>query len=53
MGEEVLRRLDTITYDDEQISAHYTWGINETDMGHIFDLDADLSARQITITHCL
>ena len=52
MGEEVLRRLDTITYDDEQITAHYTWGIDETDMGHVFDLNADLSALQITITHC-
>jgi len=52
MGEEVLRRLDTITYDDEQITAHYTWGIDENDMGHVFDLNADLSALQITITHC-
>jgi hypothetical protein len=52
MGEEVLRRLDTITYDDEQITAHYTWGIDENDMGHVFDLNADLSTLQITITHC-
>jgi hypothetical protein len=52
MGEEVLRRLDTITYDDEQIAAHYTWGIDENDMGHVFDLNADLCALQITITHC-
>ena len=52
MGEEVLRRLDTITYDDEQITAHYTWGIDENDMGHVFDLNADLCALQITITHC-
>ncbi len=53
MGEEVLHRLDTITYDDQQITAHYTWGIDETDMGHVFDLDADLSVLQITIMHCL
>lgn len=52
MGEKVLHRLDTITYDDQQITAHYTWGIDENDMGHIFDLNADLSALQITITHC-
>ena len=52
MGEEVLRRLDTLTYDDEQITAHYTWGVDENDMGHIFDLNANLATLQITINHC-
>ena len=52
MGEEVLRRLDALIYDEEQITAHYTWGIDENDMGHVFDLHADLAALQIIITHC-
>jgi hypothetical protein len=52
MGEIVMRRLDILTFDDQQITAHYTWGYDENDMGHIFDLDADLQSLQITITHC-
>jgi len=52
LGDEVLRRLDTINYDAQQITAHYTWGYDENDMGHILDLTADLDALQITITHC-
>lgn len=52
MGETVMHRLDILTFDDQQINAHYTWGYNENDMGHIFDLNADLQSLQITITHC-
>ena len=52
MGETVMLRLDTLTFDDQQITAHYTWGYNENDMGHIFDLYADLESLYITITHC-
>jgi len=51
MGEEVLHRLDAITYDNKQITAHYL-GTDENNMGHVFDLNADLSALQITITYC-
>jgi hypothetical protein len=53
MGEAVLSRLDTLTYDDEQLTAHYTWGVDEDDMGHVFDSNANLVDLQITITHCL
>jgi len=52
MGEYVTHRLDTLTVDDTQIEAHYTWGHSETDMGHIFDMTADLTTLQITVSHC-
>ncbi len=51
MGEK-LHRLDTLIFDDNKITAHYTWGYNERDMGHIFDLTADLTTLKITINHC-
>jgi hypothetical protein len=51
-GEEVLRQLDTITYNDQQIVAHYIWGYDENDMVHIFDLTADLVSLQLIISHC-
>ena len=51
MGDK-LHRLKNISYDSEQITAHYTWGYNEDDMGHIFEVTADLTSLEITITHC-
>jgi hypothetical protein len=51
-GEYVTHRLDNLTFDSAEIEAHYTWGINEDDMGHVFDLTADLTTLQITVTHC-
>ena len=51
-GEEMLHQLDTITYDNQQVVAHYIWGYDENDMGHIFDLTADLDSLQIIISHC-
>ena len=47
-----LHRLDNITYDNQQIVAHYTWGYDENDMGHIFDITAEITKLQITIVHC-
>ena len=41
-GEETLFRLDDLTFNDNQITAQYTWGVNEKDMGHIFELAANL-----------
>jgi hypothetical protein len=52
-GDYVTHRLDTLTFDNTEIEAHYTWGINEDDMGHVFDVTADLTTLQITVTHCL
>ena len=51
-GEYVWRRLDTLTFDDTQIRAHYAWGYDETDLGHIYDMTADLTTLQITVDHC-
>jgi len=52
-GEYVWRRLVTLTFDDTQIQAHYAWGYDETDLGHIYDMTADLTTLQITVDHCL
>ena len=51
-GEYVWRRLVTLTFDDTQIKAHYVWGYDETDLGHIYDMTADLTTLQITVDHC-
>lgn len=51
-GEYVWRRLETLTFDDTQIMAHYAWGCDETDLGHIYDMTADLTTLQITVDHC-
>lgn len=52
MGDEVTYQLDTLIFDDTQITAHYTWGYSENDMGHVFDMNADLTTLQITVSHC-
>jgi len=52
MGDYVTDRLDTLIFDDTQIAAHYTWGHNENDMGHVFDMTVDLTTLQITVSHC-
>jgi hypothetical protein len=49
---EVMHRLDTLTFNDTQITARYTWGLDENDMGHVFDMTADLTTLRITVTHC-
>jgi hypothetical protein len=51
-GEKSLFRLDDLTFNEAQITARYTWGLDGNDMGHIFELVADLKALQITVTHC-
>jgi subtilisin family serine protease len=51
-GEETLFRLDDLTFTDKEITARFTWGVDESDMGHIFELTADLTALQITVNHC-
>ncbi len=52
LGDCVTHRLDILTFDSTEVEAHYTWGINEDDMGHVFDVTADLTTLQITVTHC-
>ena len=51
-GEEVMRRLDSLTLDENSIEAHYTWGLDESDMGHFFDITVDIASRLITVAHC-
>jgi len=52
MGDYVTHRLDTLDFDDAQITAHYTWGQDENDLGHVFGATADLTELQITVAHC-
>ena len=51
-GETVMRRLDSLTLDENSIEAHYTWGLDESDMGHFFDIIVDITSRLITVAHC-
>ena len=41
-----------VTLDENCIEAHYTWGLDESDMGHFFDITVDITSRLITVTHC-
>jgi len=52
MGEKVIHRLDKLNLHENSIEVHYTWGIDESDMGHVFDMTADLKTLLITVTHC-
>lgn len=51
-GEYVWRRLEILTFDDTGIEAHYVWGCDEGDLGHVFDVTVDLAALQIAVDHC-
>jgi hypothetical protein len=51
-GERVWRRLETLTFDDTQVRAHYGWGYDETDLGNVYDMTADLTTLQIVVDHC-
>ena len=52
MGDYVTHRLDTLTFDNTKIEAHYKWGYDKTEMGHVFDMATDLTTLQITVSHC-
>jgi hypothetical protein len=52
MGKNVTRQLDAITINDSQIKAHYFWGYNENDTGHVFDMDLDLTTLKILVSRC-
>jgi len=51
-GAAIMRRLDSLTLDEYSIEAHYTWGLDESDMGHVFDITVDITSRLITVAHC-
>ena len=52
MEQNVMHLLETLAFDDDQIEAHYSWGYDESDMGHVFDMAADLTTLQMTVSHC-
>lgn len=45
-------RLDSLTTEGQLIKAHFTWGVNQEDLGHIFDMTVDLTTLTIIVTHC-
>jgi hypothetical protein len=52
MGQNVMRQLESLSIKTAQLTAHYVWGYDENDMGHIFYMDVDLTSLQITVSHC-
>ena len=52
MEQNVMHQLDTLTFNDTQITANYIWGYDENDMGHVFSMDVDLTTLRITVSHC-
>ena len=52
MGEKALHRLDKLKIDENIMEAHYTWGLDESDMGHVFDMSVDITSSLISVTHC-
>jgi hypothetical protein len=52
LGENVINRLDKLTLNENSMEVHYTWGIDESDMGHVFDMTVDITSRSIIVTHC-
>ncbi|UCG44976.1 MAG: hypothetical protein JSV58_06255 [Candidatus Bathyarchaeota archaeon] len=51
-GEFVWRQLEALTFDDTRIDANYAWGNDETDLGHVYHMTADLISQQISVNHC-
>jgi len=45
-------RLDSLIAEGQLIKAHFTWGVNEEDLGHIFDMTVNLTSLTIIVTHC-
>ena len=52
-GENTLNQINSIIYNEEEILADYTWGINQDDMSHFFELTVDLTNLQVEVIHCL
>ncbi len=51
-GENTPHQLNTITYNNKEITANYTWGYNQEDMNHTFELKADLQNLIVEVNHC-
>lgn len=52
LGSEVLRRLDSISFEKDLVTIHYTWGYDEQDLGHFLEAVVDPSSLTIKVTHC-
>ena len=51
MGDTV-HRLDGLSLGGSRMEASYTWGVNENDMGHFFDISGDVASCTLVVTHC-
>jgi hypothetical protein len=51
-GSNVVHRLDGLSVEGNLIRAHYTWGVNESDMGHVYDMTLNVTKLTIEVTHC-
>lgn len=49
---DVIHKLDKLSVDGSKMDASYTWGINESDMGHFFDISGNFVLHTLTVTHC-
>lgn len=51
-GENTLNQINSILFNEEAIVADYTWGINQDDMSHFFELTVDLINLKVEVIHC-
>ena len=49
---DTMHRLDELSVDGSSVNIGYTWGVNEGDMGHFFDISGDVASHTLTVTHC-
>jgi hypothetical protein len=52
MGEKVIHQLTKLTLNENSMEVRYVWGINESDMGHVFHIIGDFPSRSIIVKHC-
>jgi len=52
MGGNVLGVLTGFNIGLGVVEAHYVWGYDAADLGHVFDMKADLWTGTIVVTHC-
>jgi len=51
-GENTLYQLNSMTFNNKEIIADYTWGYNQEDMSHVFELKVDLVNLKVDVVHC-
>ena len=52
MGQKVVGVLESLDTTLGFVAAHYVWGYNTEDLGHVFDMKANLWTENIEVTHC-